>query len=59
MPIFADRGVSGSQRGGSLRPFSRISISEPLLFLSSSSSLVLTRLSGLSGPLDSQRYQIF
>jgi hypothetical protein len=29
---------------GSLRPYSRFSIPEPLLFLSSSSSVVLTRL---------------
>jgi hypothetical protein len=34
------------QRDGSLRPYSRFSRQEPLLFLSSSSSVVLTRLSG-------------
>jgi hypothetical protein len=34
------------QRDGSLRPYFRISRPEPLLFLSSSSSVVLTRLSG-------------
>jgi hypothetical protein len=39
------RGVLGGQRGRSLRPYSRFSRQEPLLFLSSSSSIVLTRLS--------------
>jgi hypothetical protein len=34
------------QRDGSLRPYSRFSRPEPLLFLSSSPSIVLTRLSG-------------
>jgi hypothetical protein len=43
---FADRGVSRSQRNGSLRPFSRFSRPKPLLLLSSSSSVVLTRLGG-------------
>jgi hypothetical protein len=43
---FADRGVSHSQHNGSLRPYSRLFRLEPLLFLSSSSSIVLTRLSG-------------
>jgi hypothetical protein len=43
---FADRGVSRGQRGGSLRLYSLISRPEPLLFLPSSSSVVLTRLSG-------------
>jgi hypothetical protein len=43
---FADRGVSYSQRGGSLRPESPFSRPEPLLFLPSSSSIVLTRPSG-------------
>jgi hypothetical protein len=33
--------VPGGQRDGSLRPYSRISIPEPLLFLSSSSSVIL------------------
>jgi hypothetical protein len=41
VPIFADRGVSRSQRGGS-----RFSRPESLFFLSSISSIVLTRLSG-------------
>jgi hypothetical protein len=35
------------QRDGSLRPYSRLSRPEPLPFLSSSSSVVLARLSGL------------
>jgi hypothetical protein len=43
---FANRGVSHSQRGGSLRPDSRFSRPEPLLFLPSSSSFVLKRTSG-------------
>jgi hypothetical protein len=38
--------VPRGQRDGSLRPCSRISRSEPLLFLSSSSSIAFTRLSG-------------
>jgi hypothetical protein len=38
--------VSRVQRDGSLRPYSRFSTMEPLLFLPSSSSIVLTRLSG-------------
>jgi hypothetical protein len=38
--------VSHGQRNGSLWPYSRISRSEPLLFLTSSCSVVLTRLSG-------------
>jgi hypothetical protein len=38
--------VPRGQRDGSLRPYSRFSRPEPLLFLSSSSSVVLTRLSG-------------
>jgi hypothetical protein len=38
--------VSHGQRDGSLRPYSRVSRPEPLLFLPSSSSVVLTRLSG-------------
>jgi hypothetical protein len=37
--------VPRGQHDGSLRPYSRLSRPEPLLFLSSSSSLVLTRLS--------------
>jgi hypothetical protein len=46
MPTFADRGVSSSKRGWSPRPYSRLSRYEPLLFLPSSSSTVLTRQSG-------------
>jgi hypothetical protein len=46
VPTFAGRGVSRSQRGRSPRPYSRISRPEQLLFLSSSSSVILTRLSG-------------
>jgi hypothetical protein len=38
--------VSRGQRDGSLRPYSRLSRPEQLLFHSSSSSIVLTRLSG-------------
>jgi hypothetical protein len=38
--------VPRGQRDGSLRPYSRLSRPEPLLFLSSSSSVVPTRLSG-------------
>jgi hypothetical protein len=38
--------VSRGQRDGSLRPYSRLSRPEPLLFLPSSSPIVLTRLSG-------------
>jgi hypothetical protein len=37
--------VSHCQHNGSLRPYSRISRQEPLLFLTSNSSVVLTRLS--------------
>jgi hypothetical protein len=40
---FCRYGVSRGQRDGSLRPYSRDSRPEPLLFLSSSSSIVLTR----------------
>jgi hypothetical protein len=36
-PTFADRGVSRSQSGGSLRRYSRLSRPEPLIFLLSSS----------------------
>jgi hypothetical protein len=46
VPTCGDRGLSCGQRDGSPRAYSRISISEPLLVLSSSSSVVLTRLSG-------------
>jgi hypothetical protein len=45
-PTSADRGVSCGQRDRFPRPYSRLSIPEPLLFLPSSSSVVLTRLSG-------------
>jgi hypothetical protein len=38
--------VSRVQRDGSLRPYPRFSRSEPLLFLPTSSSVVLMRLSG-------------
>jgi hypothetical protein len=43
---FCTQRVSRGQRDGSFRPYSRFSRQEPLLFLSSSSSVVLTRLSG-------------
>jgi hypothetical protein len=39
--------MSRGQRDGSLRPYSQFSGPEPLPFLPSSSSVVLTRLSGL------------
>jgi hypothetical protein len=38
---FCGKRVPGSQRDGSLRPYSRLSWPEPLLFLSSSSSIVI------------------
>jgi hypothetical protein len=38
--------VLRGQHSGSLQPYSRISRPEPLLFLPSSSSVILTRLSG-------------
>jgi hypothetical protein len=38
--------VPRGQRDGSLEPYSRFSRLEPLLFLASTSSIVLTRLSG-------------
>jgi hypothetical protein len=48
--------VPHGQRDGSLLPYSRISRPEPLLFLPSSSSVVLTRLSGpLSRSTTSQK----
>jgi hypothetical protein len=48
--------VPRGQRDGTLRPYSQISIPEPLLFLPSSPSVVLTRLSGpLSRPTASQK----
>jgi hypothetical protein len=40
-----------AQRGGSLQPYSRFSRTKPLIFLSNSSSVVLTRLSGPSSRL--------
>jgi hypothetical protein len=43
---FCGQRVLRGQRGESLRPYSRFSKPEPLLFLSSSSRIVLTRLSG-------------
>jgi hypothetical protein len=43
---FTDRVVSRSQRGGSTTAIISFSRPEPLLFLTSSSSIVLTRLSG-------------
>jgi hypothetical protein len=46
VPTFADRGVVRGQCGRSLRPNSRFSRQELLLVLPSSSSVVLTRLSG-------------
>jgi hypothetical protein len=56
VPTFADRGVSRIQRNGSLRLHSRLSRPEPLLFLPSSSSVVLARLGGSrSRPTTSQK----
>jgi hypothetical protein len=53
---FADRGVSRSYREGSLLPYSWISRPKSLLFISSSSSIVLMRLSGQrSRPTISQK----
>jgi hypothetical protein len=46
VPTLVDRGMLNGQRGWSLQLWSRLSRHEPLLFLSSSSSIVLTRLSG-------------
>jgi hypothetical protein len=43
---FCGQRVPRGQRDGSLQPYSRLSRPEPLLFLSSSSSIVLTRQSG-------------
>jgi hypothetical protein len=43
---FCGKRVSCGQRDGSLRPYSRLTRLELLLFLSSSSSILLTRLSG-------------
>jgi hypothetical protein len=56
VPTFADREVSRSQRRGSLAVVISVSRLEPLLSLSSSSSFVLTWLSGpRSRPADSQK----
>jgi hypothetical protein len=56
VPTFTDRGVSRSQCDGFLPPYSRFSRPEPLHFLSSSSSIVLMRLSGpRSRPTTSQK----
>jgi hypothetical protein len=53
---FVDRGVPLGQRDRNLRPYSRLSTLEPLLYLPSSSSIVLTRLSGpRSRPTTSQK----
>jgi hypothetical protein len=53
---FCGRRVLRGQRDGSIRPYSRLSRPEPLLFLPSSSSIVLTRLSGpRSRPTTSQK----
>jgi hypothetical protein len=56
VPTFTDIGVSSGQRGGSLRAYSLFSRPEPLIFLLSSSSVVLARLSGpRSRPTTSQK----
>jgi hypothetical protein len=56
VPTFVVRGASRGQYDGSLQPYSRLSRPEPLLFLPSSSSVVLTRLSGPhSRPTTSQK----
>jgi hypothetical protein len=53
---FADREVLRGQHNESPRPYSQLSRSEPLLSLLSSSSAVLTRLSGpRSRPTTSQK----
>jgi hypothetical protein len=55
-PTFTDRGVSRGQCDRSLRSYSWFYRPEPLPFLSSSSSIVLTRLSGpRSRPTTSQK----
>jgi hypothetical protein len=46
VPTFVDKGVSHSQCGGSQSPYSRFSKPKPIRFLSSSSLIVLTTLSG-------------
>jgi hypothetical protein len=56
VPTFADGMISRSQRGGSPRAVISVSRPELLLFLPSSSSIVLTRLSApLSRPTTSQK----
>jgi hypothetical protein len=56
VPTFADKGVPRRQRDESLWLYSRLSRPKPLLFLPSSSSIVLTRLSGpRSRPATSQK----
>jgi hypothetical protein len=56
VPTFADRGCHVVGVTDPLRPYSRLPKPEPLLFLSSSSSVVLTRLSGpRSRPTTSQK----
>jgi hypothetical protein len=53
---FCEQRVSRGERDGSLRPYSRFSGPEPQFLLSSSSSVVLTRLSGPhSRPITSQK----
>jgi hypothetical protein len=53
---FCGSGVPRGQRDGCLRPYSRFFRPEPLLFLSSTSSVVLMRLSGpRSRPTTSQK----
>jgi hypothetical protein len=53
---FCSQRVPGGQRDRFLRPYSRLSRPEPLLFLPSSSSVVLTKLSGpRSRPTTSQK----
>jgi hypothetical protein len=47
------------QRDGSLRPYSRFSRPEPLLFLSSSSSVVLSELSGPQDELCHDKHTAF
>jgi hypothetical protein len=56
---FCGQRVSRGQRSGSPRLYSRFSSPEPLLFLPSSSSIVLTRLSGpRSRPTTSQKKMV-
>jgi hypothetical protein len=56
VPTFADRGASHGKRNGSPWPYSQISRPGPLLFLPSSSSIVLKRLCGRrSRPTTSQK----